>query len=237
MLIRSAIFQFLTFMWGAVIPIAYSSVFFTKNTDKANDGALAWAKFVMFILKKFCGVTHEIRGLENLPKEGGYIIACKHQSMWETVVMHMVFHHPAYAYKKELLKVPFYGWFLKKMNGISIDRKGGAKALKDLIRDSEKYLKDGRQIILFPQGTRVPVGSSTKDYPYQPGVKALYSKLDYPIIPAALNSGKFWPKDTVRKKSGKIILEFLPAIDPKTDKKEFMPTLEDAIEGGSEKLV
>lgn len=236
MLIRSIIFEIFITLWGMIIPILYGDVFISGSRKRADNGALAWSRFASFVLKKLCGIDYEVRGLENLPKEGGFIVACKHQSMWETMIMHLVFKHPAYAYKKELLKIPFYGWFLKHMSGIAIDRKGGAKALKSLLSDSKKYLENGQVIILFPQGTRVPVGASTDKYPYQPGIAALYSQLKCPIIPAALNSGKFWNKSKTFKRSGKIILEFLPQIDPNTDRKNFLPKLEEAIEKKSEEL-
>ncbi len=237
MLIRSIVFQILMILWGAVIPIIYCSVFFTKNTKTADRGALSWSKFVIFLLRKLCKIDYEVRGLENLPKKGGYIIACKHQSMWETVVMHMIFHQPVYTYKKELLSIPFYGWFLSRMSGIAIDRKGKSKALKDLICNSKEYLNSGKQIILFPQGTRVPLGGLVKDYPYQAGIKALYSQLNCVVVPVALNSGKYWHRDRIKKTPGTIILEFLPAIDLKTDKKDFLPLLEKVIEEKSEELL
>ncbi len=237
MIIRSIIFEIFITLWGMVIPIIYSSVFITGNSKHADDGALAWSKFAAWVLRKVCGIDYEVRGLENLPQEGGFIVACKHQSMWETMIMHLVFKHPVYAYKKELLKVPFYGWFLKRMSGISIDREGGAKALKNLIKKSKEYLKNGQKIIIFPQGTRVPIDSSVKDYPYQAGITALYSQLKAPIIPAALNSGKHWSKSKTYKKSGTIILEFLPPIDPKTNKKDFLPLLEKVIEKKSKELL
>ncbi len=178
-----------------------------------------------------------IRGRENLPKEGGFIIACKHQSMWETYIMHLVFNRPVYAYKKELLKVPFYGWFVAKMSGIVVDRKGGAKALKNLLSDAKAYLAKNQTIIIFPQGTRAPIDSDAKDYPYQAGIVALYSALNTKIIPAALNSGIYWNKKGLTGKEGTIILEFLPAIESGLDKKDFLLKLENAIENKSKELV
>ncbi len=177
-------------------------MFIGAGSKMADKGALIWSKLVVIVLKYLCGIDYEVRGQENLPKDGGFIVACQHQSAWETMIMHLVFNRPVYAYKKELLKIPFYGWFLKRMSGIAIDRKGGAKALKSLIKDSEKYLNNNRQIIIFPQGTRVPVGASDADYPYQAGITAIYSKLKCKIVPAALNSGYFWNKNKFLKKKG-----------------------------------
>ncbi len=122
------------------------------------------------------------------------------------------------------------------MSGIIVDRKGGAKALKDLIKQSKKYLERGQNIVLFPQGTRVPFGASSEKYPYQAGVTALYLACGVKVVPAALNSGKFWPKEGVLKNSGKITLEFLDPIETGLSKKEFSEKLELAIEKRSSEL-
>lgn len=234
-LLRSVIFSFLINIWGAIIPIIYSPAFITRNPKLADHGAKMWAIGSLWMLKKFCGIEHEIRGLEKLPKEP-CIIACKHQSMWETIVMHLVLHHPVYAYKKELQKIPFYGWYLKVMSGIKVDRRGGTSALKDLIKQTKSYLKKGQTIVLFPQGTRVPVGGSVEKYPYQAGVTALYLSCDVKVVPAALNSGVYWPKHKAKKNPGKIILEFLDPIDPGLAKQEFNQLLQQAIESKSDDL-
>ncbi len=180
-------------------------------------------------------MRYEFRGLENLPKEA-CIIACKHQSAWETIVMHLVVRHPVYVYKKELEMIPFYGWYLKVMSGIKLNRKGGASALKSMIKQSKNYLKNNQSIVLFPQGTRVPLGGEVEKYPYQSGVVALYLSCNVKVVPAALNSGAFWPKHKIKKNPGKIILEFLPAIEPGLKKDEFNKKLEEAIESKSAEL-
>jgi len=194
-----------------IVPIIYSLAFICNNSALADRGAKVWAKFSLWMLEKLCGIRYEIRGIENLPKENGFIIACKHQSMWETIIFHIIFDRPVYSWKKELLKIPFYGWFLKVMSGITVDRNGGAKALKNLLVQAKKYIDNQQNIILFPQGTRTPVDSNTKNYPYKSGIVAIYNHLQSPVVPAALNSGVYWNKNN-KKKPGKIILEFLQAI-------------------------
>lgn len=150
--------------------------------------------------------------------------------------MHLVLNRPVYAFKKELLRIPFYGWYLRVMSGITVDRKGGASALKDLIKQTKKYLARGQSIVLFPQGTRVPVGATTDEYPYQAGVTALYLACNVKVVPAALNSGIFWEKNKILKKRGKIILEFLDPIEAGLSKQEFNLRLREAIEKKSEEL-
>jgi 1-acyl-sn-glycerol-3-phosphate acyltransferase len=219
-----------------IIPILYSPAFINCNTKLADQGAKNWARLSIWVLDKLCGIKYEVRGIENLPKEGGFIVACKHQSMWETIVMHLIFNRPVYAFKKELLKIPFYGWYLTVMSGIVVDRKGGAKALKSMLVQSKKYTDHNRTLVIFPQGTRVPVGASAKDYPYQTGIVAIYNAANCPVVPAALNSGIYWNKNQP-KKPGTIIIEFLPAIAPGLDKKEFMTKLEESTEIKSNQLI
>ncbi|MCE3255130.1 MAG: 1-acyl-sn-glycerol-3-phosphate acyltransferase [Rickettsiaceae bacterium] len=219
-----------------IIPLVYCWSFIKNDSVLADKGAKNWARFSLWMLEKLCNIKYEIRGLENLPSKNGFVVACKHQSMWETIVFHLVFNRPVYSWKKELLKIPFYGWFLNAMSGITIDRKGGSKALKNLLAQSKKYVDKGQNIILFPQGTRTPVNASIQDYPYQPGIVAIYNHLQVTVVPAALNSGVHWNKKG-SKKPGTIILEFLPAIEPGLEKKEFLQRLENAIETKSEQLL
>ncbi|MFT5703390.1 MAG: 1-acyl-sn-glycerol-3-phosphate acyltransferase [Rickettsiales bacterium] len=233
--IRSFIFNIAICLAGIIVPILYSKAIFTKDSALADKGAKVWARFSLFALEKLCNIKYEIRGLENLPKENGFVIACKHQSMWETIVFHIIFDSPVYSWKKELLKIPFYGWYLKVMSGITIDRSGGAKSLKNLLGEAQKYANLKQNIILFPQGTRTPKNAKTANYPYQSGVAAIYNHLKVDVVPAALNSGEYWNKNGNRK-SGTIILEFLPIIKAGLNRKDFMQKLETAIEDRSNSI-
>lgn len=234
--LSSLLFTILLNAWGAIIPIIYFPVFITGSTKLADHGAKVWAIGCLWMLKKLCRVEYEFIGLENIPQEP-CIIACKHQSAWETIVMHLVFDRPVYVYKKELEKIPFYGWYLKIMSGIRVNRKGGASALKDMIKQTKSCLTNGQSIIIFPQGTRVPLGAKSEKYPYQIGIAALYLAANVKVVPAALNSGLFWPKHKILKKPGKITLEFLPAIEPGFSKQEFNKKLEEVIEKRSAELI
>jgi 1-acyl-sn-glycerol-3-phosphate acyltransferase len=235
--IKSFIFLVFLNLWGTIIPIIYAPAFIFNNSKLADHGAKVWAKFLLWILKKLCRVDYKILGLENLPKNEPVIIACKHQSAWETIVMHLIVNRPVYVYKKELEKIPFYGWYLKVMSGIKLNRKGGASALKSLIKQSKNYLEKGQNIIIFPQGTRVPTIANTEKYPYQSGIAALYLSCGVKVIPAALDSGVFWPKHKLEKKAGTITIKFLPAINPGLKKEEFLKKLEEEIEKHSNELL
>lgn len=233
--ITSLLFWIFINAWGAIIPILYFPAFIFRSSKLADHGAFVWSKVGLWVLKILCGVDCKIIGLEKLPNKP-VIVACKHQSMWETIVMHLVFHRPAYAFKKELLKIPFYGWYIKIMSGIKVDRQGGASALKDLIKQTKKYLEEGHSIIIFPQGTRVPINKKTDEYPYQAGIAAMYLSAKATVVPAALNSGVYWKKNNMIKKAGTITLEFLDPIEPGLKKAEFLEKLEEVVEKRSEEL-
>jgi len=227
---RSLIFSIFVNAWGAIIPIIFLIPAFISRDEKiADQGARIWSIGVLWMLKKLCKIDYKIIGKKNILKEP-CIYACKHQSMWETVVMHLIIDRPVYAYKKELELIPFYGWFIKFMSGIKVDRKGGAKSLKSVIHQAKKYLARGQSVVICPQGTRVPVGGSIDKYPYQAGITALYNSCDVKVIPVALNSGLFWPKGQIFKNRGTIVIEFLPAIEGGLKKEEFNKKLISAIE-------
>lgn len=231
-------FLFLVFfnLWGAIIPIIYFPAFILRSSKLADHGAKVWTAGNLWVLKKLCKVDYKIIGRENLPKNEPFIIACKHQSAWETIVMHMIVNRPVYVYKKELEMIPFYGWYLKVMSGIKLNRKGGASALKSLIKQSKDYLAKGQKIIIFPQGTRVPYGADAQKYPYQVGISALYLNCAVKVVPAALNSGLYWPKHQMKKNPGTVVIKFLAPINPGLKKQEFMQKLENVIEENSKNL-
>lgn len=251
MKIRSYIFDIILILWSIIHNIIYFSILplliltdyicklFGKTTQISRLIADKWAKLwsysLILLLKVICGITYEIRGKEHIPKNQSVIIAAKHQSMWETVIMHLIVNRPAYIFKKELLKIPFYGWYLNFMSGIAVDRDGGSKSLKNIVKNAKKYIKNKQNIIIFPQGTRTKIDATIEDYPYQSGLLGLYNFLKIPVIPTALNSGLYWSKN--HKKSGKIIIEFLPVIESGLNKDKFINLLQERIETKSKELL
>jgi len=191
-----------------------------------------WSKVCQKLLW-IVGITVEVRGLENLPKTPA-LIACQHQSAWETTIFFKVIPRIAVVFKKELLLFPIFGWHLRKMQEIPIDRSSGATAIKKMVRVGKKAIGRGRSVLIFPEGTRTAVGKAGK---YHPGVFALYSMLEIPTVPVALNSGLYWPRRKFSKTPGTIIIEFLPPIQTGKGRKEFMALLEKTIENGAEKLI
>jgi len=235
--LTSLLFYLVLFLFSFFIPAIFflPSLLF-KNNKIADYGAKLWAIIIIFSLKKICNIDYKIINQQNIPNSP-CIFACKHQSMWETIIMHLIIKQPVYAYKTELLKIPFYGWFLNAMSGIKVQRKGGASALKYVLEQAKKYLSKNQSIVIFPQGTRVEIFSNISQNPYQPGIIALYQNCQVPVVPIALNSGVFWPKKLFSHKSGTILIEFLPPINIGLNKQQFIQTLTSQLEEKSKQLV
>jgi 1-acyl-sn-glycerol-3-phosphate acyltransferase len=191
-----------------------------------------WARCVLVLLKAIVGLDGEIRGLANIPA-GPCLIAMKHQSAWDTLILPVVLGDPAIVLKRELLLVPFYGWYAARAGSIAIDRRGGAGALRRMVAAARQAAADGRPIVIFPEGTRTAPGERVA---YQPGVAALYQVLDLPLIPAAVNSGLFWGRRSFVKRRGRITLAFLEPIAPGLPRRQLMPELEARIEAATAAL-
>jgi len=183
------------------------------------------------------GLKYEVRGRENLPKEGSYIIACKHQSAYETFKLRLIFDDPAIVLKKELLKIPLWGTYLNKSDVIAIDRSTPMAAARSLKEGAQRIAAQGRPIIIFPQGTRVWPYESAKDKPYKNGPARLQEATNLPIVPIALNSGMFWPRSGWLKSSGTVVFDILRPVKPGKERKKLMSEIESKIEKSSEELM
>lgn len=192
-----------------------------------------WIVFCLGWLRLTCRLTHRMGGLENLPA-GPVIVASKHQSTWETLAFALLFPNAAIVLKRDLLFIPVVGWAMARAGHIGVERGDGASALRGLVRQAKAAVAEGRSILIFPEGTRTPVGSQP---PYQVGTAALYRQLGIPVVPVALNSGVFWGRRKFIKWPGVIDVELLEAIPPGLDRKTFMATLRERIEGTTGRLV
>ncbi|MCF6291942.1 MAG: 1-acyl-sn-glycerol-3-phosphate acyltransferase [Robiginitomaculum sp.] len=191
-----------------------------------------WVKLTSFGVRHICGIKVRIEGIENIPK-GGALLASKHQSMFDVIIPWQLFSFPALILKSELSRIPIFGWYVMKLKNVAINRKDGAKALRKMMKDCAALAKQNRQILIFPEGTRVKPGTSA---PYKPGVAGLYKEMQVPCVPIALNSGLCWPKSGLNFQPGTITVRILPAIAPGLDKKTFMQQLQTSIETASLEL-
>ena len=230
--IRSLVYQVLFHLWTAFIAIFGLPVLFLPQRFVWALSPL-WGIVSFRILRRITGLGYRLEGTENVATTP-VIYASKHQSAWDTMIYPHILQNPIIVLKKELLSVPFYGWYLNKYGSISIDRSGGAKALRAMVQDARDALVFGRSIVVFPEGTRTVPGEHVK---YQSGVAALYRELGVPVVPVALNSGLFWRRRSIIRKPGTIVLRFLPAIPPGLDRKSFMVRLERDIEEAQTELV
>jgi 1-acyl-sn-glycerol-3-phosphate acyltransferase len=184
-------------------------------------------------MKLVCGLDWELRGN---PQAAGtaVLVASKHQSAWETFVLQCILSDPAIILKRELLLIPFFGWALRKLRHLPIDRAGGLDSLRATLTAARMRIRDGRQIVIFPEGTRKDLGAPPA---YQAGVFALYKSLGVPCLPVALNSGCFWPHRGFIFRPGRIVIKFLPPIEPGLSRDAFMQRLALEIEGSSSRLL
>jgi 1-acyl-sn-glycerol-3-phosphate acyltransferase len=185
------------------------------------------------LLEWICGTRVEVRGRDKLPA-GAALIVSKHQSTWETFALIPLLRDPAIVLKDELKWIPFYGWFCVKFAHILVKRDRAAVALKAMIRDAKDRANQGREILIFPEGTRMAPGAEPD---FKPGYVALYEGLELPAVPLALNSGLYWPRRSLMRYPGTIIVEFLDPLPPGLPRKVFRERIEAAIEDASLKLI
>jgi 1-acyl-sn-glycerol-3-phosphate acyltransferase len=222
---RALAFNFALLAWTLVLGTVGLPFLLAPRAAAMAFGRF-WARGVIALLRLIVGLDHRIVGLDRIPP-GGCIIAMKHQSAWDALILPIVLGDPAIVVKRELLLLPFYGWYAGRAGSIVIDRRAGAAALRHLVAAARPVAAEGRPIVIFPQGTRVAPGASM---PYQPGVAALYQALGLPLVPAAVDSGLFWGRRAFVKRRGQIVLEFLEPIPPGWPRRRLMVELEQRIE-------
>ncbi len=174
--------------------------------------AQLWVRFNLWTLKHICGMTHEVRGLENIPAQNGVILS-KHQSAWEAFHFQAIFPPLVFLLKQELLRIPVWGWAMARMEPIAIDRGARAAALKKVLRDGEARLQSGLWVVIFPEGTRVPPGERGQ---YNASGALLAHRAGCPVVPVAHNAGEFWRRNAFLKFPGVIQVRVGPPIDGKT---------------------
>ena len=224
--LRSLFFNIFLFGGIAVACVIAFPLLFIKDKHMICAGKIL-SKYIEFLLKVFIDVKINFKGKENLEKFEKYIVASAHQSMFETFALQTVLSGPVFVLKKELMKIPFFGWCLKKIGAIAIVRDTATKEnLNFFDRVLEQKNKSKRPLLIFPQGTRVPY----KERPdFKKGVARIYEALKLPCVPVALNTGKVWPKNSFNKYPGTITISFLSPIEPGLSKEEFLKKLQNII--------
>jgi 1-acyl-sn-glycerol-3-phosphate acyltransferase len=229
---RSLLFNLLFYVTTALYVVLGSPLLFAPRSW-AMAALANHAHFELFLLRHIVGLKLEVRGHDKLPRTA-CLVASKHQSAWETFALIPLFRDPALLMKRELFWIPFHGWFSKKFEMIPVDRDKGPAALRAMLRETRKRVVDGREIIIFPEGTRRPPGAPPD---YKTGVVLLYEALGIPCVPVALNSGLFWPRRSLLRRPGMIVVEFLDPIPPGLPKSEFLSRLIESIETASNRLL
>ena len=195
--------------------------------------AIHWKRVTMFLWTLTTNSTIEIRGEENIP-EGGFIVASKHQSTWETLACGTLLDKIVFIMKQELMYLPMFGWFTWRTGMIPIKREDKGKVVGPMTKAAKKAVDKGHRIIIFMEGTRVAAGKKGR---YRTGVARLSESLDCAIVPVALNAGLFWPRNSFWRYSGNLIVEYLPPIQPGKPVRETMEILEREVEEASNRLL
>jgi 1-acyl-sn-glycerol-3-phosphate acyltransferase len=225
--LRSILFDAAVVILTVVVSLSVPFMaLFRAGSPTVRAVSQVWARGIMFLMKYVVGLDYRVEGREHVP-DGACIIACNHQSLWETAALCVIFPDASIVAKQELKKIPLVGWFLERYPMILVDRSAGRQALRQMVDESRRALSEGRKVLLFPQGTRQAIDEPVTFQ--SAGISALYTNLEVAVVPAACNSGLFWGKKTLMMHSGTITLSFLPPIAPGLPRKEFQERMERAI--------
>lgn len=233
-LIRSLAFNVAFYAGTALRMIVQSPYYFMASRKNAYRVVVqGWGRFVNRQMRVWAGATFEIEGLENLP-EGPCIISPKHQSAWDTIMLLPWIPDSVFMLKRELIQMPLFGWYLKKQRQIAVDRAQTGRAMADAIARTKVEVETGRQLVIFPEGTRRPPGAAPD---YKRGIQRLYRDLGVPVIPVVMHPGLFWPRGSFRRQGGHFKVRILPAIPPGKDSRAFFDELVTTMESESDRLL
>jgi 1-acyl-sn-glycerol-3-phosphate acyltransferase len=229
--VRSVIFNFLFYLNLIVLMIVGLPTMFGGRRAVMALARL-WGAISVWLLERICGLRLEYRGLENIPA-GGVIIAAKHQSFLETFALLKYAPDFAIILKRQLTYIPIFGLYLVVSKQIAIDRGRGRQALQQIAAEAKPVLAAGRQVMIYPEGTRRPPGAPPR---YKHGVAALYAMTGAQCLPVAVNTGLFWRRRSFRRRPGVAVIEYLPPIAPALDRAVFADQLQNAIETACARL-
>ncbi|EYR83580.1 1-acyl-sn-glycerol-3-phosphate acyltransferase [Shinella sp. 838] len=231
---RSVLFNTLFYLNLILQMIIMTPAYFLLPRKKAYGVAKNWARSNHWLFDKVVGTTFEIEGLENIPANGGYIFAPKHQSFWDAYALLPWLDDPFYILKRELTWIPLFGWYLKKQRMVPVDRSARGKVMAAVMQRTKEEMNSGRQLIIYPEGTRRPPGA-TPEYKY--GIARLYRDLQVPVVPVVMHPGLFWPRRKFIRYPGHFKVRILPAIAPGMDPDAFLAHLVEVMETASDRLL
>ena len=232
MMLRSILFAITFYITTALFLVLGSWLLFAPRAW-AMEGLRLHGLASLALLRWIVGTRIEVRGRENLP-EPPFLVAAKHQSAWDTFALVPIFRDPAIVLKEELKWIPLYGWFCQKFEHVLVRRERAAVALKSMVADARDRAAQGREVLIFPEGTRRAPGAAPD---YKPGLTALYEGLELPCVPLALNSGCYWPRRRLARYPGTIVVELLPPIPAGLPRAEFRARVERELESACERLL
>jgi 1-acyl-sn-glycerol-3-phosphate acyltransferase len=230
---RSRVFSSLWTAWTAAFSLVLLVIWLAGTPERwVRAASRVWANGVLFLLKWVVGLSYVERGRENIPAKA-YLVVANHQSTWETIASLVLFRDVAIITKQELLNVPIFGWFLRMSPMITIDRESGSKAIRKMIDEGTAALAQGRPVLIFPEGTRSEASAPVE---FKRGVELLYTKLDAPVLPVAINAGTFWGIGQRTKSAGRITVTYLPPIPAGMPAQAAMKQAEQAIQAALDDL-
>ncbi|UNK38495.1 1-acyl-sn-glycerol-3-phosphate acyltransferase [Shinella sp. H4-D48] len=230
---RSVLFNAVFYLNLIAQMIVFTPIYFLLPRKKAYFVPKFWARSNHWLFKVIVGTTFEIEGLENIPA-GGYIFAPKHQSFWDAYALLPWLSDPFYILKRELTWIPLFGWYIKKQRMVPVNRGARGKVMTAVMERTKAEMNAGRQLIIYPEGTRRPPGAPPE---YKYGIARLYRDLQVPVVPVVMHPGLFWPRRKFIRQPGHFKVQILPAISPGMDPDAFLAYLVDVMETASDKLL
>ena len=231
-LARSLLFAFLFYAWSLTLCVLFLPALALPRGIVAWAFKL-WARGVIVLLGFCCGIRVEVRGREHVPT-GRALVAAKHQCMFDVFAQFVVLPDSCFVMRKELMLIPFFGWYAWKQRMVVIDRDGGSAALRQMVRDGQDRLAEERQLLIFPEGHRGEPGVAGD---YQPGVAGLYRDLGLPAHLVATNSGVHWPAHGILRRPGTIVFQYLEPLPAGMKRADFMRQMQERIEAASTALL
>ncbi len=226
LIFRSLLFNVVFYLNLILQMLVQTPVYFLMPRRYSVKIIKNWCRSSNWLYKIITNTNMEVRGQENLLKDG-CILAIKHQSMWEFFAILPLIKDPAYVLKRELMWIPLFGWYVAKADMIPVNRGKRSQALKDMTKKARQEICNGRQVLIYPEGTRRTPGAEPH---YKYGIAHMYKELDCPVVPVALNSGLYWPRRKLMRFPGTIRVNILPPILPGLETEEFRRQLQNRIE-------